>query len=188
MQDPTSPDRPEILSGPGDSRPANRGRGAARQKKTKKTAAIAAGVLVALIAAGGAGYVVASGDSTPATQQEAGRPGPSQGTGGDDSAQDDLKDDLQDDAADDATMGDARTDAPDDGLPDDGSMGDAATDSGSTGTTTSRDSSAGAGTKQTGDGKKSTTSPTKAPQSSEADNPADGPGGLVSGQCATSGC
>ncbi|MCK2219863.1 isocitrate lyase/phosphoenolpyruvate mutase family protein [Actinomadura sp. ATCC 31491] len=120
-----------------------------------------------LLAAGGVGYKLAAGPGTPAapgTRQEA---GPSQGTGG---TQDDA---FQDDEA---TMGDAATDPGGGGDP-------AGTGDSDGGTSTGRDQ----GATRTGDGKKPT-SPAKAPQSPAADNPADGPGGLVAGQCATSGC
>ncbi|MFI7634406.1 hypothetical protein [Nonomuraea sp. NPDC049400] len=184
MQDPIEPDRLEILSGPGDARLAARDTTPAGKppKNTRKTAVIAASALVAVLVAGGAGYLLA-GSQGGTAQPGAVRPAPSQSVGG--------NEDL---GGDDTTTGDAATDAPDDDLstdaPDDGSMGDAATDVGSggdpatdTGTNPSR------GTAETGDGKTpATTSPTKAPQPSEADNPADGPAGELSGQCAKSGC
>ncbi|MGP3957277.1 hypothetical protein ACTWPT_14850 [Nonomuraea sp. 3N208] len=185
MQDPSEPDRPEILSGPGDVRLAQRsdGRGAEPSKNNKKIIAIAASALVAVLAAGGIGYMLAA-NPTPATQQGTGGPAPSQSAGPN----------LQDD---DATMGDVATDAPKDGLPDDGSMGDADTDTGTggdpTGSDTGSDTSTGSdpsrGTTQTGTGQRpSTSSPTKPPQAPEADTPADGPAGEVSGQCSASGC
>ncbi|WP_327584452.1 hypothetical protein OHA25_53145 [Nonomuraea sp. NBC_00507] len=188
MQDPSEPDRPEILSGPGDVRLAQRsdGRGAEPPKNNKKIIAIAASALVAVLAAGGVGYMLAANPTTPATQQGTGGPAASQ------SADPNFQDE-------DATMGDVATDAPKDGLPDDGSMGDADADTdtgtggdpaadtggdtGSTGSDPSR------GTTQTGTGQRpSTSSPTKAPQAPEGDTPADGPAGEVVGQCATSGC
>ncbi|MFC5825488.1 hypothetical protein [Nonomuraea insulae] len=187
MQDPTETDRQEILSGPGDTRLATRNRRSENRatKKSQKTLFIVASALVAVLAAGGVGYMLAANPGE--TAQQGGRPAPAQSTGG--------ADDLQ---GDDATMGDAATDAPTDGRPaaDDGSMGDVA-DPGSggdpaadTGTDTAR---TGTDTAKTGNGKKpATTPPTKVPQSSgndtPADSPADGPGGMVNGQCATSGC
>ncbi|WP_433439726.1 hypothetical protein [Nonomuraea sp. CA-141351] len=184
MQDPIEPDRPEILAGPGDTRLAARATAPTGKppKNTKKIVVIAASVLVAVLAAGGIGYKLAgSPGETP--QTGAGRPAPSQSVGG--------NEDL---GGDDSTTGDATTDTPV-GNPstdasDDGSTGDTTSDLGSggdpaadTGTNPSR------GAAKTNDGKTpSTTSPTKAPQSSEGDNPADGPAGELSGQCAKSGC
>ncbi|RVX38150.1 hypothetical protein EDD27_0443 [Nonomuraea polychroma] len=186
MQDPSEPDRHEILSGPGDVRLAQRsdGRGAEPPKNKKKTIAIAASALVAVLAAGGVGYMLAANPTTPATQQGNGGPATSQ------SADPNVQ-------GDDATVGDVATDAPNNDLPDDGSMGDADTDTGTggdpvadTGSDTGSDSSTGSRGTQTGTGgqRPSTSSPTKAPQEPAADNPADGPAGELSGQCATSGC
>lgn len=192
MQDPTETDRQEILSGPGDNRLATRNRRSENKapKKSQKTLFIVASALVAVLAAGGVGYMLAANPGE--TTQQGGRPAPAQSTGG--------ADDLQ---GDDATMGDAATDSPGDGRPagdDDGTMGDVA-DPGSggdpaadTGTDSTR---TGTDSTKTGNGKKpATTPPTKVPQSSgndtpadpPADSPADGPAGTVNGQCATSGC
>ncbi|MEO3883987.1 hypothetical protein [Nonomuraea sp. B5E05] len=146
---------------------------------------IVASVAVALVAAAGGGYFLAGNPADPA-QPGGAQPGPSQSVGGDEELQGD----------DDATMGDAKTDAPDDNLPtgeDDGSMGDARTDNDGEGgpgnhDTGSTGSNPSDGTKQTSTGKKpATTSPSK-PAQDEADSPADGPAGLVNGQCATGGC
>ncbi|MEO3788812.1 hypothetical protein ABGB14_01290 [Nonomuraea sp. B10E15] len=147
---------------------------------------IVASVAVALVAAAGGGYFLAGNPADPARPGGASQPAPSQSAGGDEELQGD----------DDATMGDARTDAPDDNLPtgeDDGSMGDARTDNDGEGgpgnhDTGSTGSNPSDGTKQTNTGKKpATTSPSK-PAQDEADTPADGPGGLVNGQCAKAGC
>ncbi|MEV4177646.1 hypothetical protein [Nonomuraea sp. NPDC049709] len=187
MHDPIEADRQEILTGPGDIHPASRNRPPRkRAKSNQKTILIAASALVAVLAAGGTGYLLAS-DSGQAAQQSGGRPAPSQSVAGEDLG------------GDDATMGDVTTDSPEDGLPtdapDDGSMGDVAdpgngvsepVDQGSTGSDSSD------GTTRTGTGKKpATTSPTKSPQSAgdaPVDTPADGPAGEVSGQCSKSGC
>ncbi|RSN12899.1 hypothetical protein DMB42_12035 [Nonomuraea sp. WAC 01424] len=177
MHDPTEPDRQEILSGPGPSRRA--------PGRNRKTVLIVASALVGVLAAGGAGYLLAAKPGQ-GTQQEqgAGRPSPAR-SGGDEVF----------DADEEATMGDATTDAPDDastddGLPTDGSddsaMGDAVTDGGSDPAAKGSTGSDG-GTTQTGTGKKPTT-PSKAPQQPDADLPADGPAGELSGQCAKSGC
>ncbi|MER6581480.1 hypothetical protein [Nonomuraea sp. NPDC001023] len=182
MHDPTEPDRQEILSGPGPSpRPPG---------KSRKTAVIAAFALVGVLAAGGAGYLLAAKPGQSAQQEQgSGRPSPATSVG-----------DEVFEADEDATMGDATTDAPtdaptatDDGLPADGSddsaMGDAVTDTGggpdpadkgSTGSDRAGD------TTRTGTGKKPGT-PTMAPQP-EGDLPADGPAGELSGQCAKNGC
>ncbi|MEV3986687.1 hypothetical protein ACIBQ6_24120 [Nonomuraea sp. NPDC049655] len=179
MHDPTETDRQEILSGPGSSpRPPG---------KSRKTAVIAAFALVGVLAAGGAGYLLAAkpGQSTQ-QEQGSGRPSPATSAG-----------DEVFEADEDATMGDATTDAPDDGLPTDGSddsaMGDAVTDTGGgsdpadKGSTGSDGTGGTGGTTQTGTGKKPGTPSAKAPQP-DGDNPADGPAGVLSGQCAKSGC
>ncbi|MEV4392330.1 hypothetical protein [Nonomuraea sp. NPDC049607] len=177
MHDPTEPDRQEILSGPGSSpRPPG---------KSRKTVIIAASALVGVLAAGGAGYLLAAkpGQSTQ-QEQGAGRPSPAKSPG-----------DEVFEADEEATMGDATTDAPDDGLPTDGSddsaMGDAVTDTGGGTDAADKGSTGSDGTRQTGTGKKpgtpSTKPPTKAPEP-DGDNPADGPAGELSGQCAQSGC
>ncbi|MEU1728050.1 hypothetical protein [Nonomuraea sp. NPDC005692] len=176
MHDPTETDRQEILSGPGPSpRPPG---------KSRKTAIIAASALVGVLAAGGAGYLLAAKPG-PSAQQEQGSGRPSPAT----SAGDEVFE-----ADEEATMGDATTDAPDDGLPTDGSddsaMGDAVTDTGG-GSDPADKGSTGSdgtgGTTQTGTGKKPGTPSTKAPQP-EGDNPADGPAGELTGQCAKNGC
>jgi hypothetical protein len=188
MHDPTEQDRPEILAGPGDVRLAEKHAGrSARPPKNKKTIAIAASVLVAVLAAGGAGYLLAASPSTPATQESGGRPAPSQSVGGDEALQDD-----------DATVGDVATDAPENGLPDGGTGdtsadtgGDAepAADTGATGTDPATGTDTARGTEQTGNGKNpAMSSPAKPRQTPAGDNPADGPAGEVTGQCAKSGC
>ncbi|GAA3139154.1 hypothetical protein [Nonomuraea salmonea] len=122
MQDPNQADRQEILSGPGDARldPRNRPQRNRSTKNNKKATILAASALVALLAAGGAGYLLAGNDGE-AAQSGAG-PQTSQSPG----------DDLQGD--DDATMGDVTTDEPGDGAKDqaadapvdDGGVGDVA--------------------------------------------------------------
>ena len=200
MQDPNQADRQEILSGPGDARldGSNRPRRNRSTKNHKKATILAASALVALIAAGGAGYLLASANGEIAPQNGA-RPQTSQ------SAADDLQGD------DEATMGDADADKPaGDGAKDraadapaDDGVGDVADPnvggdpsgdrSGSENVTASRGDSGNndSGNKST-NGKKPASSPTKAPQSagngSDSDNPADGPAGLVPGQCAADGC
>ncbi|MFF4617305.1 hypothetical protein [Nonomuraea jabiensis] len=180
MRDPIEPDRQEILSGPGDTRLAEK-----PQKSTKKTIAIAASALVAVLAAGGVGYMLAA-NPAGTVQPGGARPAPAQSTAG--------NEDL---GGDDATMGDVTTDAPESDTaadaPDDGSMGDAAPDLGTgdepTGSDRGTDSA-------TGGKRPATTSPaepaptaaTKPAQPSDGDNPADGPAGELSGQCAKSGC
>ncbi|MFI9592988.1 hypothetical protein [Nonomuraea sp. NPDC052265] len=182
MRDPIETDRQEILSGPGPSpRPPG---------KSRKTVIIAASALAGVLAAGGAGYLLAAkpGQSTQ-QEQGAGRPSPAASPG-----------DEVFEADEDATMGDATTDAPDDGLPTDGSddsaMGDAVTDTGggsdpadkgSTGSDRTGRNGGTGGTTQTGTGKKPGTPSTKAPEPA-GDNAADGPAGQLSGQCAKSGC
>jgi hypothetical protein len=185
MQDPMEPDRQEILSGPGDVRLASRSANtrANGPKSNKKTLIIAASALVAVLAAGGAGYLLA-GNPTGTTPQGGGRPATSQSAGADEQLQ-----------RNDPTTGDA---APDKGglstdAPDDGSMGDAVTDpgdgSGEPADTGSTGTDSSPGTPQTNNGKKpATTSPTKPAQSSTGDVPANGPAGEVIGQCAKSGC
>ncbi|MGW0197548.1 hypothetical protein [Nonomuraea sp. NPDC003201] len=188
MRDPIEPDRHEILSGPGDTRSADK-----PPKNTKKTIAIAASALVAVLAAGGVGYMLAA-DPAGTVQPGGARPAPAQSTagnedlGGDDDA-------TMGDVTTDATMGDVTTDAPEgdpaaDGAPDDGSVGDSAPDLGTgdepTGSDRGTDSS-------TGGKRPATTSPakpgpTKSAQPSDGDNPADGPAGELSGQCSKSGC
>ncbi|MFI9837925.1 hypothetical protein ACIHFD_12880 [Nonomuraea sp. NPDC051941] len=178
MRDPIEPDRHEILSGPGDTRSADK-----PPKRTKKTIAIAASALVAVLAAGGVGYMLAA-NPAGTVQPGGARPAPAQSTAG--------NDDLGGD--DDATMGDVTTDAPEGDpaadAPDDGSVGDAAPDLGTgdepTGSDRGTDSS-------TGGKRPATTSPakpgpTKSAQPSDGDNPADGPAGELSGQCSKSGC
>ncbi|TMS00092.1 hypothetical protein [Nonomuraea basaltis] len=190
MQDPTEPDRQEILSGPGDVRLAQRDSRPSGKppKNQKKIIVIAASVLVGLLAAGGAGYMLAANPATPATQEGGDRPAPSQSAADDENFQDD-----------DATMGDVTTDAPKDDQPGDGTVrdaapdtdtgGDPAPDPGSTGADSSTGTDSSRGTAQTGNGTKpATSSPTKPPQSDEGDTPADGPAGEVIGQCASSGC
>ncbi|NBE96974.1 MULTISPECIES: hypothetical protein [unclassified Nonomuraea] len=185
MQGSREPDHQEILSGPGDTRSSSRNgpSGHKPSKNSKKIAIIAAAAALGFVAAAGGGYLLAGNPADPA-QPGGAQPVPSQSAGGDQELQGD----------DDATMGDAKTDAPDDNLPtgdDDGSMGDVATDGdGGPGNedtgTTGRNPSDGA--KQTNSGKKpATTSPSKPPQD-EGDTPADGPAGLVNGQCAKGGC
>ncbi|QFY07152.1 hypothetical protein GBF35_11045 [Nonomuraea phyllanthi] len=185
MQDPIEPDRHETLYGPGDTRLAagNATSTGKRQKKnTKKTTFIAASALVAVLAAGGVGYMLAANPSE-AAQPGGGNPVPSQSVAGND-----------DPGGEDATMGDATVDDSDGdtstGTGNDGTMGDAVTDQGSGGDNTAgTGSNPDRGTAQTNNHKTpSKSSPTKAPQSSDADTPADGPAGLVNGQCATSGC
>ncbi|MFI7462557.1 hypothetical protein [Nonomuraea sp. NPDC049646] len=173
MHDPTETDRQEILSGPGSSpRPPG---------KSRKTAVIAALALVGVLAAGGAGYLLAAKPGQ-SVQQEQGSGRPSPGT----SAGDEVFE-----ADEDATMGDATTDAPDDGLPADGSddsaMGDAVTDPGGGSDPADKGSTGSDGTAQKGTGGKPGTPSTKAPQPA-GDDPADGPAGQLSGQCAKSGC
>ncbi|MBB5778440.1 hypothetical protein [Nonomuraea jabiensis] len=181
MRDPIEPDRQEILSGPGDTRLAEKPR-----KGTKKTIAIAASALVAVLAAGGVGYMLAA-NPTGTAQPGGARPAPAQSTAG--------SEDLGDD---DATMGDVTTDAPEgdpaagapDDAPDDGSMGDAAPDLGTGDEPTGSDR----GTDSAPGGKRPATTspakpgPTKSAQPSDGDNPADGPAGELSGQCSKSGC
>ncbi|MFI7125398.1 hypothetical protein ACIBQ1_06860 [Nonomuraea sp. NPDC050153] len=183
MRDPIEPDRPEILSGPGDTRLADK-----PPKSAKKTVAIAAAALVAVLAAGGVGYLLAA-NPAGTVQPGGARPAPSQTAGGDE--------DLGGD--DDATMGDVTADAPEDGdapvdTPDDGSMGDAAPDLG-----TGDEPTGDAGSDSAKGGKRPATTspakpgptdsaPTKPAQPDEGDNPADGPAGEVSGQCSKSGC
>ncbi|MEV4012056.1 hypothetical protein AB0J35_16260 [Nonomuraea angiospora] len=177
MRDPIEPDRHEILSGPGDARLADK-----PPKSTKKTIAIAASALVAVLAAGGVGYMLAA-NPAGTVQPGGARPAPAQSTAG--------NEDL---GGDDATMGDVTTDAPDGDTaadaPDDGSMGDAAPDLGTgdepTGSDRGTDSA-------TGGKRPATTSPTRSAttnpaQPSDGDNPADGPAGELSGQCSKSGC
>ncbi|GAB2912570.1 hypothetical protein ACFMQL_23700 [Nonomuraea fastidiosa] len=195
MQDPNQADRQEILSGPGDARrdELNRPRRNRSTKNHKKATILAASALVALIAAGGAGYLLANANGEVAPQNGA-RPQTSQ------SAADDLQGD------DEATMGDVNADeaagdgakdraadAPaDDGVgdvADPGVGGDPSGDrSGSENVATSRGESGN----KASDGKKPASSPTKAPQSAgdggQSDSPADGPAGLVPGQCSKSGC
>ncbi|WP_336204827.1 hypothetical protein [Nonomuraea sp. LPB2021202275-12-8] len=180
MQDPTEPDRQDILDGPG--RHPRSGR------NNKKIAAIAASVLVAALAVGGVGYVMTSGD-TPAQVSQPARQAdqaPAEDTG--------KGEDLQDEEA---AMGDAETDAPSDEAADDG-VGDTtgnpgdpgtedtpSTDTGSEGTETRDKDESSTGKKPT---TKPTSKPTKPAQEVPADNPADGPAGAVGGQCAKSGC
>ncbi|MFI6734497.1 hypothetical protein ACIBI9_16335 [Nonomuraea sp. NPDC050451] len=177
MRDPIEPDRHEILSGPGDTRLADK-----PPKSTKKTIAIAASALVAVLAAGGVGYMLAA-NPAGTVQPGGARPAPAQSTAG--------NEDLGGD--DDATMGDATTDAPEDDTaadaPDDGSMGDAAPDLG-----TGDEPTDSKGSESSKGGKRpATTSPTKSAtagpaQPADGDNPADGPAGELSGQCSKSGC
>ncbi|MEU8355128.1 hypothetical protein AB0C27_03855 [Nonomuraea sp. NPDC048882] len=200
MQDPTEADRQEILTGPGDTRLENRASGNRRpRQKSNKTLLIAGSALIAVLVAGGAGYMLASNPFGSA--QQGGGPATSQSA---DANQDQGGDD-------DATAGDVTADSPADSPgddrtgeapEDDGSMGDVAAgvpDGGDQPGTGDRagDTTGNTGTDsaKTGTNKKpATTSPTKSPQSSgagtpsEADSPADGPGGLVPGQCSKSGC
>ncbi|MER5998545.1 hypothetical protein ABT120_08240 [Nonomuraea angiospora] len=178
MRDPIEPDHHEILSGPGDTRSADK-----PPKSTKKTIAIAASALVAVLAAGGVGYMLAA-NPAGTVQPGGARPAPAQSTAG--------NDDLGGD--DDATMGDVTTDAPD-GAPDDGSVGDAAPDLGTgdepTGSDGGTDSSTGGKRPATTSPAKpgpTKSAPTKSAQPSDGDNPADGPAGELSGQCSKSGC
>ncbi|MFG1943569.1 hypothetical protein [Nonomuraea sp. NPDC048826] len=192
MQDPTEPDRQEILNGPGERRRAAKNRPSTKKKIT----VIAASVLVAALAVGGAGYALTAGSGdagTPAQQSQ--QAGPEQSGTGDDAAQGEGEP-LQDDAeADEATMGDADT-----GLPEEeaAEMGDASVPDTSGDTAAKRDSGRGddtakksTATKDSGtkkdDGGKKPTSAAKPPQS-DGDDPADGPAGAVNGQCAKDGC
>ncbi|MDA0637105.1 hypothetical protein OUY22_27190 [Nonomuraea sp. MCN248] len=200
MQDPTEPDRLEILNGPGDHRRAASNRPSGKKKIT----VIAAAVLVAALGVGGVGYALTAGAADPgAPAQQSGQAGPGQGAG-EDTDQDTgqgADEPLRDDAADEATMGDADTELPEEEAAE---MGDAAVgdtsgdDSGDTSgdTGNSRDTGQDAskkktatedsGAKEEGGGKKPTTA-AKPPQS-DGDDPADGPAGAVTGQCAKSGC
>ena len=196
MQDPNQADRQEILSGPGDARidASNKPRRNRSTKDHKKATILAASALVALIAAGGAGYVLANANGEVAPQSGA-RPQTSQ------SAADDLQGD------DEATMGDADTgepagdgakdkaaDAPsgDDGVGDVADPNVGGDPSGDRNTSENVTASRGDSGDKSTNGKKPASSPTKAPQSagngSDSDNPADGPAGLVPGQCAADGC
>ncbi|GGO66078.1 hypothetical protein [Nonomuraea cavernae] len=178
MQDPTEPDRQEILTGPGD---------APGSPRKRKPLVLAASALVAVLAAGGVGYALAG--NTPAQVGQSVQP-PSTG---------DAPEEVPD--ADDGATGDATTDVPQDGTasdadtdtgadtgtrPDTGSRPDAGpadepADRGSAGTDAKRSTNVGTGKKPT--------SPPSAPvEDDPADNPADGPAGLVSGECAKSGC
>ena len=67
MQDPTEPDRQDILDGPGDHQRSGRSQ--------KKIIAIAASVLVALLAVGGVGYVMTSGGDAPVQMSQQAPPG-----------------------------------------------------------------------------------------------------------------
>ncbi|HEX4813998.1 MAG TPA: hypothetical protein VFV66_14735, partial [Nonomuraea sp.] len=83
MQDPTEPDRPEILSGPGDVRLAEKSAGRSARspggKSKAKIIVIAAAALVAVLAAGGVGYLLASDTvSAPSATQDGARPAPTQ--------------------------------------------------------------------------------------------------------------
>ncbi|MBT2229590.1 hypothetical protein [Nonomuraea sp. NEAU-A123] len=182
MQDPMEPDRQEILTGPGDMpRPARNGRSATK----KKTVIVAASALVAVLAAGGIGFALAGGPGGPA------QPAPSTGQAGQASPTQTAADEPLDEEA---SMGDAKTDAPDEGLSSDepaADMGDAVTDP-DTSTDTDK-GAAGTDSRTTAtppakNGKKPTSSPTKPAQEPAGDNPADGPAGEVIGQCAKTGC
>ncbi|TDE41977.1 hypothetical protein E1295_28770 [Nonomuraea mesophila] len=186
MQGSREPDHQEILSGPGDTRSSTRNGPSGRRssKNNTKIAIIVASGALAFVAAAGGGYLLAGNPADPA-QPGGAQPAASQSAGDEQELQGD----------DDATMGDAKTDAPDDNLPtgdDDGSMGDVATDGeGGPGNedtgTTGRNPSDGAKQNDTGKKKPATTSPRK-PSQDEGDTPADGPAGLVNGQCARGGC
>ncbi|MEV6030325.1 hypothetical protein AB0L65_04210 [Nonomuraea sp. NPDC052116] len=186
MRDPIEPDRHEILSGPGDTHPADK-----PPKSTKKTVAIAASALVAVLAAGGVGYMLAA-NPAGTVQPGGARPAPAQSTAG--------NEDL---GGDDATMGDVTTDAPEgdpaadapDAAPDDGGVGDAAPDLGTGDEPTGGKRPATTSPAKPGPTKSAPTksaptksAPTKSAQPADGDNPADGPAGELSGQCSKSGC
>ncbi|MEU8248522.1 hypothetical protein [Nonomuraea sp. NPDC048916] len=175
MQDPTEPDRQEILTGPGDE---------PRSPRKNRTLVIAASALVALLAAGGIGYGLAGND--PAQVGQPVQPAPAQSDGEGQAKEDDATGDATTDVPQDGTASDAGTDTGGDTGGDSGTRTDANTvdepaDQGSAGTGTKRSTNVGTG-------KKPTSSPTAPAEDEPADNPADGPGGLVSGQCAKSGC
>ncbi len=184
MQDPTEPDRQDILDGPGDHRRSGRNH--------RKIITIAASVLVAALAVGGVGYALTSGEDAPGQTSQQARLGdqatPAEDTG--DRPQDkkaETDDAPAEDTADDGVR-DTVADAPDTDTSDTGTAGNPDTSSADTG-------SAGTDTRdrdepKTGDrpAKKPTTKPTKPAQQDTGDTPADGPAGEVSGQCAASGC
>lgn len=191
MQDPTEPDRPEILNGPGEGRRAARN----RPSKKKKITVIAASVLVAAMAVGGVGYALTAGSGETGTPtQQSRQAGPEQGAGETGSEGEPLQDEA---AADEATMGDADTGLPEEEAAEmgDASVGDTSGDTRDTRAGSSDKSTASKGdgakqetaAKQDNSGKKPTTA-AKPPPSDEGDNPADGPAGTVGGQCAKSGC
>ncbi|MEV0591022.1 hypothetical protein [Nonomuraea cavernae] len=175
MQDPTEPDRQEILTGPGD---------APRSPRKRKTLVLAASALVAALAAGGVGYTLAG--NTPAQVGQSVQPAPAQSTG-------QAPEEGQD--TDDGATGDATTDVPQDGTASDAATdtgadtggrpdagpADEPADRGSAGTDAKRSTNVGTG-------KKPTSSPSAPVEEEPADNPADGPAGLVGGECAKSGC
>lgn len=172
-QDPTSRPGPEILTGPG---PGN------RPDKRTRTLILAAAALVTLLVAGGVGFALLGGSGDPGkgtpVSEPAGRTGetnlPETPAGGEEAAGEPEE-------------------APSDGIPadgepaEDGTGGTASTDTGSTGTGSTDTGAAGSGS---GDAKTPAKKPTPAPSTAapEVDNPADGPGGMVGGQCAKSGC
>jgi hypothetical protein len=183
MQDPTEPDRQDIIDGPGDHRRSGR--------NPKKIVAIAASVLVAALAVGGVSYVMVSGGDTPVQMSQQAPPAdqappaeedaPEEKTSkGDDAPSEDAAEDTADDGVGDtADTGTADT-------PDTGDTADrASTDTGSAGTDARDRDDSDTGGKPA---KKPTTSPSKPAPEDAADTPADGPAGAVTGQCAKSGC
>ncbi|MFE0149996.1 hypothetical protein ACFWY5_22785 [Nonomuraea sp. NPDC059007] len=175
MHHPTEPDKPEILDGPGEEpRRARR-----TPSKKNKTIIIVASALVVALAAGGAGFFLANGDKTPAggtqpqtvqqTRQQ--KPDPR----------------LAEDE--DASVGDVTTDAPKDGDTADENLPQDAVPQNPNPQVPAKPNTADPGTPKPGTGKPSTDKPGSAGNNTTApDNPADGPAGELTGQCAASGC
>ncbi|MFG3439818.1 hypothetical protein ACGF0J_21445 [Nonomuraea sp. NPDC047897] len=198
MQDPTEPDRQEILTGPGDESRAPR----TRKRASKKTVAIAAAALAGVLVAGGIGFSMAGTDPV----QPAGPSQQSQGPGTAEGPGEDLGDDG------DATMGDAVTEEPGDGTPAEAGQDDTASDGDTSGDaprgdtsggvpdggTGSRTGAAGTDSKGAAESKNTNVSRPSTPPAQDsgddtgtdgtADGAADGPAGEVAGQCAKSGC
>ncbi|WP_157247913.1 hypothetical protein [Nonomuraea typhae] len=180
MHHPTEPDKPEILTGPGDEP-----RAARRTRKWNKTAVIAASALVAALVAGGAGFFLADRGERPAGGAQTGQqPEP-------------QKSDPRLADEEDATVGDVTEEAPQDGSAEENPPQDAVQDPVPEGDaqepgprdpgpqTPAKPNPGKPATDRPDSGKPTTPKPGTAPP---ADNPADGPAGELSGQCAESGC
>ncbi|WP_204013556.1 hypothetical protein [Sphaerimonospora thailandensis] len=173
--------RSETLSGPADdSSPVNR-----------KTLVIAASALVAVLAAGGVGFAVLSGSDAPARGPA---PAASEQAGVDQSDADQSGGEGADQAQEPGGAGDTGSDAASGSGAPEGSGG-GASDGAGTGTDKSGATGDGAASKPRDTGKnradqnkEGSGSGSTGSAADDAGSPADGPAGLIPGECAKSGC